>query len=162
MTSLIRYPHALAPRALSRNEWLTPFDRLFDDMLGNMFPTVASDLGEDFFVKGAYPKVNVINNEENVLIEAAIPGMNKEDVAVEVSDGVLTIQGTSNQREDVDNGQYVKREIKRSAFQRSFRLGENLDEAAIQGSYDNGILCLTIPKVVPTTEDHLIRKIEIA
>ena len=162
MTSLIRHPHTLAPRALSRNEWLTPFDRLFDDMLGNMFPTVARDVGEHFFVKGAYPKVNVINNEDSVLIEAAIPGMQKEDVTVEVSDGVLTIQGSSNQRSDVENGQYVKREIKRSAFQRSFRLGENLDETAIQGSCENGILCLTIPKVVPTTEERVVRKIEIA
>jgi|TARA_Y100000310_G_scaffold91864_1_gene89399 HSP20 family protein len=161
MTSLIRYPHALAPRTLSRNEWLTPFDRLFDDMFGNMFPTVSSDVGEDFFAKGAYPKVNVINNEESVCIEAAIPGMTKEEVTVEVSDGILTIQGTSNQRADVDNGQYVKREIKRSAFQRSFRLGENLDDTAIQASCDNGILCLTIPKVVPTAEEHTVRKIDI-
>ena len=101
MNSLIRHHNMLAPRAFSRDEWLTPFDRLFDDVFGSMFPTVAKDIGEDFFVKGSYPKVNVIDNEDTVLIEAAIPGMHKDDVTVEVADGVLTIQGTSNQHTDV-------------------------------------------------------------
>ncbi len=153
--------HALTPR-ISRDEWLTPFDRLFDDMLGSMFPTLAHDVGEDFFVKGSYPKVNVINNDTDVTIEAAIPGLDKEDVTVQVTEGVLTIQGTSNQHEDIKDGQYVKREIKRSAFQRSFRLGDNLDESKIKGNYDNGILTLTIPKVVPTEEERTVRKIEIS
>ncbi len=152
--------HALTPR-ISRDEWLTPFDRLFDDMLGNMFPTLAHDVGEDFFVKGSYPKVNVINNDTNVTIEAAIPGLDKEDVTVQVTEGVLTIQGTSNQRADTENSQYVKREIKRSAFQRSFRLGENLDENNISGEYDNGILTLVIPKVVPTEEETIVKTVEI-
>ena len=57
---------------------------------------------------------------------------------------------------------YVKREIKRSAFQRSFRLGDNLDESKIKGNYDNGILTLTIPKVVPTEEERTVRKIKIS
>ena len=161
MTTIVRRNN-LAPRAFSKNEFLTPFDRLFDDMLGSMFPTVSRDLGEDFFHKGSYPKVNVINNDESVLIEAAIPGMRREDVSVEVAEGVLTIQGTSNQHEDIKDGQYVKREIKRSAFQRSFRLGDNLDESQIKGNYDNGILTLTIPKVVPTEEERTVRKIKIS
>ena len=152
--------HALTPR-ISRDEWLTPFDRLFDDMLGSMFPTLAHDVGEDFFVKGSYPKVNVINNDTDVTIEAAIPGLDKEDVTVQVTEGVLTIQGTSNQRADTENSQYVKREIKRSAFQRSFRLGENLDENNISGEYDNGILTLVIPKVVPTEEETIVKTVQI-
>jgi len=152
--------HALTPR-ISRDEWLTPFDRLFDDMLGSVFPTLAHDVGEDFFVKGSYPKVNVINNDTDVTIEAAIPGLDKEDVTVQVTEGVLTIQGTSNQHVDTKNSQYVKREIKRSAFQRSFRLGENLDENNISGEYDNGILTLVIPKVVPTEEETIVKTVEI-
>jgi len=134
---------------------------LFDDMLGTMFPAFSTDLGEDFFVKGSYPKVNVVNNESDVTIEAAIPGLTKKDVSVEIADGVLTIQGISNQRADVENSQYVKREIKRSAFQRSFRLGENLDENNVSGEYDNGILTLVIPKLVPTEQEAVVKTVEI-
>ena len=161
MSSLVRRrPHIMRPFA--RDEWITPFDRLFDDMLNNMFPTFSQDLGDDFFVKGSYPKVNVVSQEDSVMIEAAVPGLNKSDVNVEVRDGVLTIRGESNQHGDIQNDQYVKREIKRSAFQRSFRLGENLDESKIEGAYDNGILTLTIPKLTPTPSEQTVRTIEIS
>ena len=63
MTGLIRRNN-FAPRAPSRNEFLTPFDRVFDDMFSNMFPTFSRDFGEDFFVKGSYPKVNVVNFDD--------------------------------------------------------------------------------------------------
>ncbi len=161
MTSLIRRNN-FAPRALSRNEFLTPFDRVFDDMFSNMFPTFSRDFGEDFFVKGSYPKVNVVNRETSIDIEAAIPGMSKDEVAVEITDGTLTIQGNSNQRDDVEDGQSVRREIKRSKFQRSFRLGDNLDQAGITANYDNGILTLNIPKIVPDDAEPSTRKIEIS
>ena len=161
MTSLIRRNN-FAPRALSRNEFLTPFDRVFDDMFSNMFPTFSRDFGEDFFVKGSYPKVNVVNRENSIDIEAAIPGMDKDEVTVEVTDGTLTIQGTSNQRDDVEDGQYVRRESKRSKYQRSFRLGDNLDQAEITANYDNGILTLNIPKIVPDDATPATRRIEIS
>ena len=161
MTSLIRRNN-FAPRALSRNEFLTPFDRVFDDMFSSMFPTFSQDFGEDFFVKGSYPKVNVVNRETSIDIEAAIPGMSKDEVIVEITDGTLTIQGTSNQRDDVEAGQYVRREIKRSKFQRSFRLGDNLNESEITANYDNGILTLNIPKIVPDDTEPSTRKIEIS
>ena len=81
---------------------------------------------------------------------------------VEVRDGVLTIRAESNQHGDIQNDQYVKREIKRSAFQRSFRLGDNLDESKISGAYDNGILTLTVPKLTPTPREQTVRTIEIS
>jgi len=160
MSAIIRR-NGLVPRAFTRNEFLTPFDRLFDDMLGNMFPAFSNDLGDDFFSKGSYPKVNVINREDDLVIEAAIPGMGRDDVDVEVTERVLTIRGASNQHHNVNDVQYVRREIKRSAFQRSFRLGDNLDPENISGAYDNGVLTLTIPKLVPTAQERNIRKIEI-
>jgi len=160
MNSLIRR-NTLAPKGFTRNEFLTPFDNLFDDVFSNLFPTIADDLGQDFFVKGSYPKVNVINKSDEIVIEAAIPGLAKEDVDVEIIDNILTITGTSNQHKDISNDQYVRREIKKSAFQRSFQLGDNLDESNIEGIYDSGILTLRIPKLKPTPIQSEARKIEI-
>ena len=94
-------------------------------------------------------------------IEAAIPGMEKDDISVEVSDGILTIKGESNQRSDVDDSQYVKREVKRSAFARSFTLGENLEQTEISASFNNGMLILTIPKREEVEVMPEIRRIEI-
>ena len=73
----------------------------------------------------------------------------------------MTIKAESNQNSAVENSQYVKREIKRSAFQRSFNLGENLDQEKITGECENGVLALTIPKVIPEEKEKKVRTIDI-
>jgi len=162
MSAIIRRRNNNLPaKTMTRQEFLTPFDRIFDDMFGNMFPTLANDFGDDFFTKGSYPKVNVVNYDECIEIDAAIPGMTKDDVDVEITDGVLTIQGAGNQNRIVDDSQYLKREIKRSSFRRSFTLGDNLDSAQVSAKFDNGILTLRIPKLVPDDAKPVTRKITI-
>mgnify|MGYP005820181327 CR=1 FL=1 len=161
MANLIRNNTFFNPRSLSRDEWLTPFDRLLDDLFTSAFPTVSKEFGEGFFAKGSYPKVNILDNNNNIVIEAAVPGLNKEDVKVEVQNNVLTIRGENNQNSNVESSQYVKREIKRSAFQRSFNLGENLDEEGIVGECENGVLTLTIPKIFPSEEEDVVRTVDI-
>ena len=160
MSNLIRRS-APPARTISKREFLTPFDEIFNNLMGDMFPTFHQEFGQDFFVQGSYPKCNVLNFDDRGEIEAAIPGLNKEDETVEVVDGVLTIKAESNQRANVEDSQYVKREVKRSAFARSFRLGDNLVEDNITGAFENGILTLTLPKVQPTNIQPAVRKIEI-
>ena len=161
MTKLFHNRNFAPARHLTRDEFITPFDRMFDDIVRSMFPSISKDLGGDFFVQGAYPKVNVLNGENDITIEAAIPGMEKSDVQVEITDGVLTIFGASNQDKEFD-GTYVRREIKKSSFKRSFRLGDNLNQELITGSYDKGILTLTIPKIVPESEEVKTKTVQIS
>ena len=160
MPNLIRRS-ALPARTVSKREFLTPFDEIFNNLMGDMFPAFHQEFGENFFAQGSYPKCNVLNFDDRVEIEAAIPGLTKEDVSVEVVDGVLTIKAESNQRADVEDSQYVKREVKRSAFARSFRLGDNLVEDCISGAFENGILTITLPKVRPTNTEPEVRRIKI-
>ena len=160
MPNIIRRS-ALPARTMSKREFLTPFDEIFNNLMGDMFPSIHQEFGENFFAQGSYPKCNVLNFDDRVEIEAAIPGLTKEDVTVEVVDGVLTIKAESNQRANVEDSQYVKREVKRSAFARSFRLGDNLVEDSITGAFKNGILTLTLPKVQPTQIEPEVRRIKI-
>tara|TARA_B100000131_G_scaffold299263_1_gene319534 strand:+ start:472 stop:957 length:486 start_codon:yes stop_codon:yes gene_type:complete len=160
MSNIIRRS-AHPARTLSKREFLTPFDEIFNSLMGDMFPTLHQEFGQDFFVQGSYPKCNVVNFDDRVEIEAAIPGLTKEDVSVEIAEGVLTIKAESNQRSDVEDAQYVKREVKRSAFARSFRLGDNLDDTSVTGTFENGILTLRLPKVVPTNAEPVVRTVEI-
>ena len=160
MSNIIRRS-AHPARTLSKREFLTPFDEIFNSLMGDMFPTLHQEFGQDFFVQGSYPKCNVVNFDDRVEIEAAIPGLTKEDVSVEIAEGVLTIKAESNQRSDVEDAQYVKREVKRSAFARQFRLGDNLDDTSVTGTFENGILTLRLPKVVPTNAEPVVRTVEI-
>ena len=162
MSTIITRAPRFNPRNLNKREFLTPFDELFNSMMDNMFPAFNREFGQDFFLQGAYPKCNVLNFDDRIEIEAAIPGLEKDDVLVEVVQDVLTIKANSNQRKDTDDSQYVKREVKRSAFCRSFRLDENLDEASITATHKNGILTLTIQKVQPNFIEPIVRKVEIS
>lgn len=157
---VLNAPANISRRNLSRDEFFTPLDDVFDVMINNMFPMISRDLGEGFFNKGSYPKVNVINKSSELLIEAATPGMEKEDVKVQITDGVLSISGDKNQHNDVSEGQFLKREIKRSSFKRSFKLSDNLKKSEISASYTNGILSLVIPKI--TKDDSPTKPIDIS
>tara|TARA_A100001515_G_scaffold141810_1_gene139305 strand:+ start:439 stop:927 length:489 start_codon:yes stop_codon:yes gene_type:complete len=161
MSTIITRAPRFNPRNLNKREFLTPFDELFNSMMDNMFPAFNREFGQDFFLQGAYPKCNVLNFDDKIQIEAAIPGLEKEDVSVEVIQDVLIIKANSKQRKDVSDAQYVKREVKRSAFSRSFRLDENLDETSITANHKDGILTLTIPKVQPTLIEPIVHKVEI-
>ena len=152
---LLRY------RPYSTTELITPFDSLLNELFNDNFAPLKQAFGDDFFVRGSYPKVNVVNTDDSVIIEAAVPGMAKEDITLEIKDDVLTISGRSNQADEYESSAFVRREIKRSRFERSFALSDNLNRDAITASCDNGVLKLTLPKVSPEEQAPQSQYIEI-
>ena len=145
----------------SHQELITPFDSLINELFNDTYSGLSKTFGDDFFVKGAYPKVNVLDLEDKILIEAAIPGMTKSDITVEVKGDTLTVSGQNNQNEDHSDTAYIRRELKRSKFRRSFALGENLDQGAISASCEDGVLTLDIPKLKPESRTEETRVIDI-
>ena len=135
------------PRHLSRDEFLTPFDKVFDHLMEQTFPTFKEDVGVSFN-KGAYPKVNVYEYDEKISIVAEIPGLDKKNVSVEVEDQVLTISGDKHGF-DSDGGKCITRELKQSSFKRSFNLGEHLDGESVGAKFKDGMLSISIPKKEP-------------
>jgi HSP20 family protein len=101
----------------------------------------------NFFGNSSYPRVNVADLKNEVLIEAEIAGLSKDDVSVEYADGMLTISGDKKTELDDADIRYVYKELKRSSFKRSFRVDEvTLDVENITAKFDNGILNVIIPK----------------
>jgi len=149
-------------RPLAHAELIAPFDSFINDVFNANFPGLTKSFGEDFFVKGSYPKVNVLDLKNKVLIEAAIPGMDKSDITVDVKGDVLTISGQSNHGKDHSDATFVRRELKRSKFQRSFALGDTLDQSNIKASCSDGVLTLDIPKLIPEKTTVESRRINIS
>lgn len=130
----------------NRDSFLDSFDHILDNMFGNCYPRLAKDLGVDFFEKSAYPKCNIISLSDSVVIEAAVPGFQKEDIKLEIKDNVLSLSATKSSDQTDNDQTYVRREIKRSGFSRSFILDDSVDVAHIEASHSNGMLTLTIPR----------------
>ena len=117
------------------------FERNFFGNTGRSFNTDIQDTGKEY------------------VLEAELPGFNKEDIHVDVQDGVLTISAKHEEKQDEKDeksGKYVRRERRYGSYQRSFNLN-GVDAKNIQGAYENGVLKLTLPKEQPTVpETHRI------
>ena len=135
------------PGHLNRDEFLTPFDAIFDELVNKSFPAFKEEVGVSFN-KGAYPKVNVYEYDDKIGIVAEIPGLDKKNVTVEVEDSVLTIAGDKHGF-DSDGGKCITRELKQSAFKRSFNLGEHLDGENVSATFKDGMLSISVPKIEP-------------
>ena len=132
-----------------RDEFLTPFDKMFDQLFETSFPEVIRNVGVKPYQGSAYPKVNVYEYDDKVGIVAEIPGLNKKQLNVEVEDGVLTISGDKHNTFEDDGAKVLRRELKQSSFKRSFELGEQLDGDNIAASFKDGVLSVSIPKTEP-------------
>ena len=135
------------PKHLNRDEFLTPFDKVFDELMNKTFPAFQEETGVSFN-QGAYPKVNVYEYDEKISIVAEIPGLDKSNVSVEVEEDVLIISGDKHGF-DSDGGKCITRELKQSAFTRSFNLGEYLDGTKVSAKFKDGMLSISIPKKEP-------------
>jgi HSP20 family protein len=90
--------------------------------------------------------VDVIENAENFVVKASLPGIKPEDLDVTYNNSILTIKGETKEEKEVEETRYYMRERRYGSFSRSFSLPSNIQEAAIQASYEHGVLTLTLPK----------------
>ena len=134
---------------LDRDNFLTPFDKMFDQIVATQFPDITKSVGVTPYQGSAYPKVNVYEYDDKIGIVAEIPGLNKKQLNVDVEDGVLTISGDKHSTFEDDGAKVIRRELKQSSFKRSFELGEMLDGDNIAANFKDGVLSVSIPKVEP-------------
>ncbi len=130
----------------SREEFLTPVDALVDRFFNEAIPAFGNEFGVEFFGNNSYPKVDVTDQNDAVVIIAEIPGLTNDDVSVDLESRVLTISGNSRNKETHEDVRYIRKELKRSSFKRSFKLGDNLKVDTIKADFNNGLLTITVPK----------------
>lgn len=151
-------------------KWHTPAVR--DELFTNLDTFFTDFFKDDFFQlvktqgltpsQGGYPRVDVTAFDDRVEIIAEVPGMKKEDVEVQVCEGLLTIKGNKRQdTEEKKGGKVVYKELKRSSFQRSFVVDDTLDTNSIDAKFDNGVLTIVIKKLEPSKVAPEIKKVTI-
>ena len=104
---------------------------------------------DDFFAKDENRmKCDIYEKDNTYHVEMDLPGFNKEDIKVELNNGNLTISAEkSDDKEEKDEDKkYIRRERTYGKFSRSFYLGD-VNEDAIDASFNNGTLTISIPKI---------------
>lgn len=94
------------------------------------------------------PPVDIIERKDSYVLKVELPEVRKEDVKVNVDNGVLTISGERRMETDENDQETQHRRVERlyGSFSRSFTLPEEADESRIDAGYRDGMLTLTIPK----------------
>jgi HSP20 family protein len=92
------------------------------------------------------PNVDIYETDQGVVLVADLPGVNKEDVAVEVKDNVMTITGVRVSDPDPETTHYYRRERICGNFQRTFTLHAMVEPEQIKARFKNGVLAVEIPK----------------
>lgn len=120
------------------------FDRRWPSLIGwNNLPTEDS-LFE--FEGLRLPTLDVIDRDNEVLVRAEIPGIDKKDIHISLADNVLTIKGHTDHEKKEEKGDYYKHEISSSSYARSVTVPSNVDESKVVANLKHGILEIKLPK----------------
>ena len=116
-------------------------DSVFDDFFGDFLNKTRSDTRQ-----GWSPKVDVFEEEDHIVMTAELPGVEKDNIAIDVNGRVLTLKGERTYENEVKEDKYTLRERAYGTFQRSFTLPAETDSEKIKAAYKDGVLKLNIPK----------------
>jgi len=104
------------------------------------------------------PLVDVYEDADAIIIRADLPGVNQEEIDIEMNNDTLTLRGERKFEDEQRRDRYVRVERQYGAFQRSFTVGVPIEPDKIKAVYKNGILELTLPKAEVTKP----RKVQVA
>jgi HSP20 family protein len=134
---------------------MNPFeamDRLFDSYfsrgwlhpLRHEWPSWA---GTEEPFGGKLPRVDVVDRDDEVIVKAELPGVDKKDLDISVTDNTVSIKGSTSHEEKEEKGDYYRCEISRGSFSRVVTLPADVDAEKASSKFRDGVLELTLPKV---------------
>ena len=90
--------------------------------------------------------LDVVEEGDDLVVHASLPGVEPDAIEVNVEDGVLTIDGKTAAENETRQGGYLLRERRSGAYHRALRLPDTVDEAQAESSYDRGVLTVRFAK----------------
>lgn len=132
---------------------MLPFERS-DNNLFDSFDNFTRDFFRSNNASLPAFRTDIRDAGDKFVLEAELPGFEKEDISLDVKDGILTITARHKEVKDEKDGKgsYVRRERRFGSFSRSFDI-TGIDENAITAAYTNGILELSLPKAIPVVPE---------
>ncbi len=133
---------------------LTPFDEF--DQIFNMFtrdwlqPFGWSDVSRNrlpMFSEGKLPKVDIIDSDNELVIRAELPGVDKKDLEISMTDTSVTIDAKTSYEDKEEKSNYYRSEIVQGEYSRTINLPAEVNIDKAKSSFKNGVLELTVPKL---------------
>lgn len=93
------------------------------------------------------PAVDIYQDKNNVYVEIPLAGIKPENVEISIEDDVLTVQGKSEEKKEIKEKDYLRKEIRRGAFRRVIKLPVEVKGEKATAEFESGLLKITIPKI---------------
>ena len=122
----------------NKNTNLPGFNSVFDSIFNDTF---FSDR-----MMTRVPAANISETADHFHVELAAPGLKKEDFKLKLERDVLSISVEQTSQNDQQERSYAKREFSYNSFLRAFTLPESANAEGIEAKYNDGMLCIDIPK----------------
>ena len=116
-------------------------DRLFERGFSRPWRLLTWDMGEGFF------PVDLYETDDEVVVNASLPGVKAEDVEIAVTGDTLTIKGETREEHEEKKPNYYRQERRYGAFQRVLTLPVRVDADKADATFEQGVLNLRLPKV---------------
>ncbi len=131
--------------------WLDPFRDLssIQERMNQIFEdALARSRGREEGLRSGMwtPAVDNYESNDSVVVKAELPGVEKDQISVEVKDGILSLRGERKFEKEVKEESYHRIERSYGSFQRSFSLPVSVDQEKVTAQFKNGVLEVTLPK----------------
>ena len=134
------------------NEISHLFERMQSD-----FEEMARTWSEEPEVVSSSVRVDLENKDDEFVLTAELPGFEKDDIDVRVTDRTLRLEAEhAEETEEEEEGEYVKRERHRASVARLISLPERVDADEISAAFNDGVLTVRLPKSEPMTQGKQI------
>src|SRR2546423_15420061 len=132
--------------------------RALQDEVNRLFTGNMARFDDEGIARGAWmPSVDIYENKDQIVIEAELPGMKREDFDLSFENNVITLRGERRFEKKDESDNYHRVERSYGSFTRSFTLPPTVSGEGIAAEYRNGVLRVTLPK----PEEVKARRIEI-
>ncbi len=133
--------------------------RSLQDEVNRLFTTAfpSTNAREDVMGGAWYPRVDIFENSDNLVLEAELPGMKHDDFELSFENNVLTLKGERRFEKKNESDNYHRVERAYGTFTRSFTLPPTVTAEGAKAEFENGVLHISLPK----REETKARKIEI-
>lgn len=132
----VLFPLIRSQRQVRFPEW-DLFDRIFTDTLASKEENVKAPW---------HPAIDVAETPREIVVKAEVPGMDKKDLDLTLSDGLLTIRGEKRAETKSEDARYLRVERRYGSFSRTLQIPDTVDVGAVDASYKDGLLTVRLPK----------------
>lgn len=147
-----------------QRRWLSPFEEMshmFDNFASrHWMRPLSMDWPEWTHIPapfgGKKPHMEVLERDKEIVLRAELPGVDKKDLEVSMTDHTITVKGTTSYEEKEEKDDYYRSEIAHGTFCRTMLLPSDVDVENVKSTFKNGLLEVHVPKM-----DKASRKIEI-